>query len=193
MGHIKKFHEFQRSGASEINEENDTDLLRDLEDIGMNEKTYTKEMLKDAMDGVDFAEHLTLEPGDDFNYELDQSFASGATVKAYFQGGVSGTWDTSSLWSEIESEISSLNTRDYDDDDEDRYTLDEVEAAFDSVSWNNQAESAEDLAIDDVEVELDTSTRDNEVEIEAEASIDSRYTSDYIDQDDIIQDILDNL
>jgi hypothetical protein len=87
MGHIKKFHEFQRSGASEINEENDMDLLRDLEDIGMNEKTYTKEMLKDAMDGVDFADYLKLEAGDEFEFNMDSSY-SDTTIKAYFIGGI---------------------------------------------------------------------------------------------------------
>jgi hypothetical protein len=192
MGHIKKFHEFQRSGASEINEENDMDLLRDLEDIGMNEKTYTKEMLKDAMDGVDFADYLKLEAGDEFEFNMDSSY-SDTTIKAYFMGGISGTWDTSSLWNEIESRISDINIRDYEEDGEERYEMDEVEAAFDSVNWDRQASSAEDNALDDVEVEVDASTRDNEVEIEAEASIDNDYVSDYIDQDDIIQDILDNL
>lgn len=192
MGHLKKFHEFQRSGASEINEENDMDLLRDLEDIGMNDKTYTKEMLKDAMDGVDFADYLKLEAGDEFEFNMDSAY-SDATIKAYFIGGISGTWDTSSLWNEIESRISDINIRDYEEDGEERYEMDEVERAFDSVNWDSQASSAEDNAIDDVEVELDASTRDNEVEIEAEASIDNGYISDYIDQDDIIQDILDNL
>jgi hypothetical protein len=192
MGHIKKFHEFYHAASSEMNEETDSDLLRDLEDIGMNEKTYTKEMLKDAMDGVDFAEYLTLEAGDDFNFDLDQSFGSNATVKAFFQGGISGTWDTSSLWSEIESEVSSLNIRDYEDDD-DRYTLEELESAFDSVNWEREAGTAEDNAFDDVEVEVSTSTQDNEVEIEAEASVNNDYVTDYIDQDDIIKDILDNL
>lgn len=192
MGHIKKFHEFYHAASIEMNEENDMDLLRDLEDIGMKEKTYTKEMFKDAMDGVDFAEYLTLETGDDFNFDFDQSFGTSATVKAFFQGGVTGTWDTSSLWSEIESEVSSLNIRDYEDDD-DRYTLEELESAFDSVSWEREAGEAEDNALDDVEVEVDASTRDNEVEIEAEASVDNSYVSDYIDQDDIIRDILGNL
>jgi len=192
MGHLKKFHEFQRSGASEINEENDMDLLRDLEDIGMNDKTYTKEMLKDAMDGVDFADYLRLEAGDEFEFNMDQA-SSDATIKAYFIGGIMGTWDTSSLWNEIESKISDINLRDYEEDGEERYEMDEVEAAFDSVNWDRQASSAEDNALDDVEVEVDASTRDNEVEIEAEASIDNDYVSDYIDQDDIIQDILDNL
>ena len=192
MGHLKKFHEFQRSGASEINEENDMDLLRDLEDIGMNDKTYTKEMLKDAMDGVDFADYLRLEAGDEFEFNMDQA-SSDATIKAYFIGGIMGTWDTSSLWNEIESKISDINLRDYEEDGEERYEMDEVEAAFDSVNWDRQASSAEDNALADVEVEVDASTRDNEVEIEAEASIDNDYVSDYIDQDDIIQDILDNL
>ena len=192
MGHLKKFHEFQRSGASEINEENDMDLLRDLEDIGMNDKTYTKEMLKDAMDGVDFSDYLRIEAGNEFEFNMDQA-SSDATIKAYFIGGIMGTWDTSSLWNEIESRISDINLRDYEEDGEERYEMDEVEAAFDSVNWDRQASSAEDNALDDVEVEVDASTRDNEVEIEAEASIDNDYVSDYIDQDDIIQDILDNL
>ncbi len=192
MGHIKKFDEFHRSGVREVNEENDTDLLRDLEDIGMNEKTYTKEMLKDAMDGVDFAGYLTLETGDDFEFNLDSTY-SDATVKAFFVGGVGGTWDTSSLWNDIESQISSINLRDYEEDGEERYEIDEVEAAFDSVNWDRQANSAEDAALDDVEVEVETSTRDNEVDIEAEASVNNDYVSDYIDQDDIIQDILGNL
>jgi len=192
MGHIKKFHEFQRAGMSEINEENYTGLLRDLEDVGMYDKTYTKEMLKDAMDDVDFAEHLTLETNDEFEFSMDQT-QSDATIKAYFVGGISGTWDTSSLWDEIGSRISDINLRDYEEDEEERYEMDEVERAFDSVNWDRQVSSAVDNAIDDVKVELDTSTRDNEVEIEAEASIDSRYTSDYIDQNDIIKDILGNL
>jgi len=192
MGHIKKFHEFQRAGMSEINEENYTGLLRDLEDVGMYDKTYTKEMLKDAMDDVDFAEHLTLEANDEFEFNMDQA-SSDANIKAYFVGGISGTWDTSSLWNEIESRISDINLRDYEEDGEERYEMDEVERAFDSVNWDRQVSSAVDNAIDDVKVELDTSTRDNEVEIEAEASIDSRYTSDYIDQNDIIKDILGNL
>ena len=192
MGHIKKFHEFYQSDDSKIHEETDSDLLRDLEDIGMNEKTYTKEMLEDAMDGVNFSEYLTLDTVDDFNFDFDQSFGSNATVKAFFQGGVSGTWDTSSLWSEIESEVSSLNIRDYEDED-DRYTLEELESAFDSVSWEREAGEAEDNALDDVEVEVSTSTQDNEVEIEAEASVNNDYVTDYIDQDDIIKDILDNL
>ena len=192
MGHIKKFHEFQRAGMSEINEENYTGLLRDLEDVGMYDKTYTKEMLKDAMDDVDFAEHLTLETNDEFEFNMDQA-SSDANIKAYFVGGISGTWDTSSLWDEIGSRISDINLRDYEEDGEERYEMDEVERAFDSVNWDRQVSSAVDNAIDDVKVELDTSTRDNEVEIEAEASIDSRYTSDYIDQNDIIKDILGNL
>jgi len=192
MGHIKKFHDFQRAGMSEINEENYTGLLRDLEDVGMYDKTYTKEMLKDAMDDVDFAEHLTLEANDEFEFNMDQA-SSDANIKAYFVGGISGTWDTSSLWDEIGSRISDINLRDYEEDGEERYEMDEVERAFDSVNWDRQVSSAVDNAIDDVKVELDTSTRDNEVEIEAEASIDSRYTSDYIDQNDIIKDILGNL
>lgn len=192
MGHIKKFHDFSQFVDSRIHEEEDSDLLRDLENIGMKEKTYTKEMFQDAMGGVNFWDHIELEPNDDFDFNTNQSSPTSATIEAYFQGGVSGTWDTSSLWDEIVGEVQGLDVGDYDDDD-DRYTLDELESAFDSVSWDSFASDVEDQAIDDVEVEIDTSTRDNEVEIEAEASIDNDYTRDYVDENDIIREILDNL
>ena len=158
----------------------------------MKEKTYTKEMFQDAMDGVNFWDHIELEPNDDFDFNTNQSSPTSSTIKAYFQGWVSGKWDTSSLWDEIVGEVQGLDTDDYEDD-EDRYTLDELESAFDSVNWNSFASNVEDQAIDDVEVEIDTSTRDNEVEIEAEASIDNDYTRDYVDENDIIREILDNL
>ena len=192
MRHIKKFHGFSQSADRGIHEEKDSDLLRDLENIGMKEKTYTKEMFQDAMEGVNFWTHLELEPNEDFDFDMGQSSPTTAIITAYFQGGVSGTWDTASLWNEIVGEVQGLDTNGYDDDD-DRYTLDELESAFDSVSWNFFARDVEDQAIEDVDVEIGTSTRDNEVEIEAEANIDNGYTKDYIDEDDIIRDILDNL
>jgi hypothetical protein len=192
MGHIKKFHDFSTAEYSRIHEEDDSDLLRDLENIGMKEKTYTKEMFQDAMDNVNFWDHIELETYDEFNFNMGKPYSTSATITAYFEGGISGTWDTSSLWGEIVSQVQGLDTDGYADD-EDRYTIDELESAFDSVSWDSLARDAEDQAIDDVEVEIDTSTRDNEVEIEAEASIDNDYTRDYVDEDDIIRDILDNL
>jgi len=192
MGHIKKFHDFSQSADSRIHEEDESDLLRDLEDIGMKEKTYTKEMFQDAMDNVNFWDHIELETNDEFSFDMGKPYSTSATIKAYFEGGINGNWDTSSLWDEIVSEVQGLDTDGYADD-EDRYTIEELESAFDSVSWDSLARDAEDQALDDVEVEIDTSTRDNEVEIEAEASIDNDYARDYVDEDDIIRDILDNL
>lgn len=192
MGHIKKFHDFSQSADSRIHEEDESDLLRDLEDIGMKEKTYTKEMFQDAMDGVNFWDHIELETNDEFNFNMGKSYSTSTIITAYFQGAVSGKWYTSSLWDEIVSEVQGLDTDGYADD-EDRYTIEELESAFDSVSWDSLAGDVEDQAIDDVEVEVDTSTIDNEVEIEAKASIDNDYTRDYVDQNDIIREILDNL
>ncbi len=192
MGHIKKFHDFSQSADSRIHEEEDSDLLRDLENIGMKEKTYTKEMFQDAMDGVNFWDHIELETNDEFNFDMGKSYLTSAIITAYFQGAVSGKWDTSSLWDEIVSEVQGLDTDGYADD-EDRYTIEELESAFDYVSWDSLAGDVEDQAIDDVEVEVDASTIDNEVEIEAKASIDNDYTRDYVDQNDIIREILDNL
>lgn len=196
MGHIKKFHDFFSAAASNMNEENDDkDLLRDLERVGMKEQTYTREMFQDAMENVNFHEFFDAYPEQSFNFEISGTSSDSADIEARFSGGISGTWDERGLWQAISSEVSSLDVDDYDEDDgEERYELGDLEAAFDSFSWTRNAEGNTADMYDEVEVNMDgRETGTGEYSINAEAGLENVTVDDYVDQDDIIRDILDNL
>jgi len=197
MGRIKKFEEYFTHQVNKIHEEDEDQLLRDLENIGMKERTYTEEMIKDVLNDVDFAEFIELETGNDFSFQEDpgRSSFSSTVIKTYFEGGVSAEFDTGSLWQSVESGLGDIDYDDYDDDDDEtRYDKDEIEAAFDSVNWRSHQDPVEDQAMDDIEVEVEPEDiGDGEVEIEASATIDSGYATDYVDQESIVDDIISNL
>ena len=194
MGHIKKFHDFFSAASPEMNEENDdNDLLRDLERVGMKEQTYTREMFQDAMDNVNFYEFYDAYPEQNFDFQIDGSTGDSADVQATYAGGISGEWDTANLWKAIESEVANINVDDYDDD-EDRYELGDLEGAFDSFNWNSNASGNTDDMYDEIGIDMDGQETDTgQYAVRAEADLSSIDVSDYVDQDDIIRDILDNL
>lgn len=194
MGHIKKFHDFFSAASPEMNEENDdNDLLRDLERVGMKEQTYTREMFQDAMDNVNFYEFYDAYPEQNFDFQIDGSTGDSADVQATYAGGIIGEWDTANLWKAIESEVANINVDDYDDD-EDRYELGDLEGAFDSFNWNSNASDNTDDMYDEIGIDMDgQETSTGQYSVRAEADLSSIDVSDYVDQDDIIRDILDNL
>ena len=194
MGHIKKFHDFFSAASPEMNEENDdNDLLRDLERVGMKEQTYTREMFQDAMDNVNFYEFYDAYPEQNFDFQIDGSTGDSADVQATYAGGIIGEWDTANLWKAIESEVANINVDDYDDD-EDRYELGDLEGAFDSFNWNSNASGNTDDMYDEIGIDMDGQETDTgQYAVRAEADLSSIDVSDYVDQDDIIRDILDNL
>jgi hypothetical protein len=194
MGHIKKFHDFFSAASPEMNEENDdNDLLRDLERVGMKEQTYTREMFQDAMDNVNFYEFYDAYPEQNFDFQIDGSTGDSADVQATYAGGISGEWDTANLWKAIESEVANINVDDYDDD-EDRYELGDLEGAFDSFGWDRNASDNTDDMYDEIDIDMDgQETGTGQYAVRAEADLSSIDVSDYVDQDDIIRDILDNL
>ena len=194
MGHIKKFHDFFSAASPEMNEENDdNDLLRDLERVGMKEQTYTREMFQDAMDNVNFYEFYDAYPEQNFDFQIDGSTGDSADVQATYAGGISGEWDTANLWKAIESEVANINVDDYDDD-EDRYELGDLEGAFDSFNWNSNASDNTDDMYDEIGIDMNgQETSTGQYSVSAEADLSSIDVSDYVDQDDIIRDILDNL
>ena len=194
MGHIKKFHDFFSAASPEMNEENDdNDLLRDLERVGMKEQTYTREMFQDAMDNVNFYEFYDAYPEQNFDFQIDGSTGDSADVQATYAGGIIGEWDTANLWKAIESEVANINVDDYDDD-EDRYELGDLEGAFDSFNWNSNASGNTDDMYDEIGIDMDgQETGTGQYAVRAEADLSSIDVSDYVDQDDIIRDILDNL
>ena len=194
MGHIKKFHDFFSAASPEMNEENDdNDLLRDLERVGMKEQTYTREMFQDAMDNVNFYEFYDAYPEQNFDFQIDGSTGDSADVQATYAGGISGEWDTANLWKAIESEVANINVDDYDDD-EDRYELGDLEGAFDSFGWDRNASDNTDDMYDEIGIDMNgQETSTGQYSVSAEADLSSIDVSDYVDQDDIIRDILDNL
>lgn len=194
MGHIKKFHDFFSAAASNMNEENDDkDLLRDLERVGMKEQTYTREMFQDAMENVNFYEFFDAYPEQNFDFKIDGTTGDSADVQATYAGGISGTWDENGLWQAIASEVSSLDPDDYDDD-EDRYEIGDLERAFDSFNWNKNASDNTDDMYDEVDIDMEgQETGDGQYAVRAEADLSDVDVSDHVDQDDIIRDILDNL
>jgi hypothetical protein len=197
MGHIKKFNDFNEffPQIREVvfEEDNDSDLLRDLEKVGMKEQTYTREMFQDAMDNVNFYEFFEFVDTDgDVEWDVSK-YSMQINVAPKFQGYIYGNWDTSGLWDAIVSEVTDLNPDDYDEDDE-RYTLDEFEAAFDSFNWQRNKEEIGDSATqnDDVALAMDGTENTDSYDVDVTVEI-TAEPSDYVDQDDIISDILGNL
>ena len=194
MGHIKKFHDFFSAASSEMNEENDDkDLLRDLERVGMKEQTYTEEMFQDAMDNVNFYEFFEFVDSDG---DVDWDVSKGSmeiNVAPKFQGFIYGKWYTSDLWEAIVSSITDLNPDDYDGDEE-RFTLDQLEAAFDAYNWQRNTEEIGTSATqnDDVALAMDGTENTDSYDVDVTVEI-TAEPNDYVDQDDIISDILGNL
>jgi len=196
MGHIKKFHDFFSAASSEMNEENDDkDLLRDLERVGMKEQTYTREMFKDAMDNVSFYEFFDAYPEQNFDFELGADTGDSTEVNAKFAGAIIGEWDTSGLWNAIVGEVANINIDDYaEDDDDDRYEVGDLEGAFDSFNWGNNASSNTQEIYDELDIDMDGEEISNGVyTVKAEVDLSGVDLSDYVNQDDIIIDVLDNL
>ena len=196
MEHIKKFHDFFSAASPEMNEENDDkDLLRDLERVGMKEQTYTREMFQEAMDNVSFYEFFDAYPEQNFDFELDGDTGDSTDVNAKFAGAIVGEWDTSGLWNAIEGEVANLNLDDYaEDDDEDRYEVGDLERAFDSFNWDNNASSNTQDIYDEVDIDMDGQETSNGVySVKADVDLSGVDLSDYVNQDDIINDILGNL
>ena len=196
MGHIKKFHDFFSAASSEMNEENDDkDLLRDLERVGMKEQTYTREMFQDAMENVNFYEFFDAYPEQNFDFELGADTGDSTEVNAKFAGAIIGEWDETPLWNAIRSEVANINIDDYDeDDDEDRYEVGDLERAFDSFNWSVNASINTQEIYSEVDIDMDGQETTNGVySVNAEVDLSGVDLSDYVNQDEIITDILDNL
>ena len=191
MKKIKKFDEFFQDRVLEKDEDNS--LLRDLENIGMKDRTYTKEMCRDAMNSVGFDEYLNAEVADNsFQMNFEQPFPDQGEVKVYHEGGISVEVDTAGLWQAIVSELESLDLDDYEDDGEERYTIEDLESAFDDVDWQDIGNDSAEELYGDIEIDVDGTDRgDGQYDVSAEASIDSDVAE--VDDESIINKILGNL
>jgi hypothetical protein len=123
---------------------------------------------------------------------FEQPFPDQGEVKVYHEGGISVEVDTAGLWQAIVSELESLDLDDYEDDGEERYTIEDLESAFDDVDWQDIGNDSAEELYGDIEIDVDGTDRgDGQYDVSAEASIDSDVAE--VDDESIINKILGNL
>lgn len=183
---IKPFNQF-------FLESDESRLLKDLEDIGASERTWTIDEIQDALTDLDWAGNYEVVLVDPNNFEYSFNERS-QEVQASFMGGISGEFDTSFLWDELTEALNKMPLNKDVDEDETLYTLDEIESAFDNVSWNKMSEDfiENSDAYDSVEIEMNG--RDEgygTLTVEAEATFDSNNVE--IDWKELVDAVLSNL
>lgn len=196
---IKKIEEFLDSQDSKAFEDDNKsssedlyDLTMDMEEIGMSEKTYTKDMLLDAMSKVNFSDYVEVKVDDQFSFHLDSTGYSSTKVYATFEGSISAKFDTSSMWDAVSSHLYPLS-RKREDLEKESYTMDEMELAFLNYRWDNVEELIQN-DYDAIEVNLDVSEgSDGIAHIDAESLFDDSDIDYHVDQKEIMDDILGDL
>jgi hypothetical protein len=183
---IKPFNQF-------FLESDESRLLKDLEDIGASERTWTIDEIQDALTDLDWAGNYEVVLVDPNNFEYSFNEIS-QEVQASFMGGISGEFDTSFLWDELTEALNKMSLNKDVDEDETLYKLDEIESAFDNVSWNKM--SADFIENSDAfnSVEIEMTGRDEgegSLSVEAEATFDSNNVE--IDWKELVDAVLSNL
>ena len=183
---IKPFNQF-------FLESDESRLLKDLEDLGASERTWTRDEIQDALSDLDWAGNFEVDLVSPNNFEYSFSERR-QEVQASFMGGISGEFDTSFLWDELTEALNKMPLNKDVDENEALYKLDEIESAFDNVSWNKMSQDfiENSDAYDSVEIEMNG--RDEgygTLTVEAEATFDSNNVE--IDEKDLVNAVLDNL
>ena len=183
---IKPFNQF-------FLESDESRLLKDLEDLGASERTWTRDEIQDALSDLDWAGNFEVDLVDPNNFEYSFSERR-QEVQASFMGGISGEFDASYLWDELVKGLNDIPINKDVEENEDLYTLDQIESAFDNVAWNKMSQDFIDNsdAYDSVEIEM--TGRDEgygTLTFEAEATFDSNNVE--IDEKDLVNAVLDNL
>jgi len=170
-------------------------LMKDLEDLGANERTWTKEQIHSVLDSLKWADlfsgEIINENEFDFRYNEYRN-----EVIASFTGSYKGEFDTSEAWDKIKESLLVLKV-DKDagiEEDEILYYLDEVESAFDKTDFNALAERFIENADFYNSVEIDIEGRDRGegvLSVSATAKFDDDNIE--IDEDEIVDEILGNL
>ena len=109
-------------------------------------------------------------------------------------GGISGEFDASYLWDELVKGLNDIPINKDVDENEDLYTLDQIESAFDNVAWNKMSQDFIDNsdAYSSVEIEMNGKDEgDGTLYVDAEASFDPDNVE--IDEKDLVNAVLDNL
>jgi hypothetical protein len=168
-------------------------LMKDLEDLGAKERTWTKEQVTSALNSVDWANNFSGEliNPDNFEYSFDERRL---VVVAQFMGSYQGEFDLRDIWKEISGLLLDMKI-DYDvDEDEKLYTMDEIEYALDLTDFERLANTFIDDAdfYNSVEIDIEgRDTGDGVLDVSASATFDDDNIE--IDEGYIVDEILGNL
>jgi len=169
-------------------------LMKDLEDLGANERTWSEDEIQDVLADIDYDEYFDCSIGDEnaVEYSFNERRLE---IQASYVGGITSEFDDGSLWNEIKSDLLELPLNKEVADEDERvnyYTLDEIETAFNSVNWDRVADRmVEDIQYDEIDFDYETSDR-GEGTLTFYATPTLKDKPD-VDQRDIISEIMDNL
>ena len=168
-------------------------LMKDLEDLGAKERTWTKEQVMNALNDVDWVNNFSgnvINP-DSFEYSFDERRVE---VGAQFMGSYQGEFDLGDIWKEITGLLLDMKIDKDADEDESLYTLDEIESAFDNTDFERLAEKFIEDSDFYNQVDIDIEGRDQGdglLSISASASFDDENIE--IDEEAIVDEIIGNL
>lgn len=175
-----------------LNESDDKQLLRDLENIGMKDKTFSEQQIRDAFSFAKIEENFDTELVDVGSVELETSNSTSdeITINASYTGRIQGTFDTAEIWKNF---FLKLNSYEPEDDYKIKtYTPKEIEDAFDYINWDSFAEAAieDGDVISDIEYNFSSYEQDSNMIVTASASVDSTGNPSL---GDILEDLISNL
>ena len=168
-------------------------LMKDLEDLGAKERTWSEDEIQDVLDDIDYDDYFECRVDEaDVEYSFNERRQE---IQASYIGGFNPEFDTSSMWDEIQSELNGLPVSKSGDEEDERvnyYTMDEIESAFDNVNWDRLAEKlTEDISYDEIEWDYDTTDRGGGLlDFSATPSLTSKPD---VYSNDIRTEIMDNL
>jgi hypothetical protein len=182
---IKRFSQFEASDEFK--------LMKDLENIGAKERTWTEEQIHSALEDGEWARNFDVEivNPNEFEYSFNDRQVR---VDASFTGGFSGEFDIKEIWANVLDSLWEMKIDQDVDEDEPLYTLDDINSAFDSLNYDRLAEKFIEDSDPYNSVEIDIEGRDlgeGTLDISASASFDANNVE--IDEDSIISEIIDNL
>ena len=167
--------------------------MKDLEDLGAKERTWTKEQVRSALEDVIWASNFSGEliNPDNFEYSFDERRL---VVVAQFMGSYQGEFDLRDILKEISDLLLDMKIDKDADEDESLYTLDEIESAFDNTDFERLANKFIDDAdfYNSVEIDIEgRDTGDGALDVSASASFDDENIE--IDEEAIVDEIIGNL
>lgn len=168
-------------------------LMKDLEDLGAKERTWTKEQIRSALEDVNWAGSFSGDLVDPNNFEYTFNERR-VEVVAQFMGGYQGEFDLSEAWGVIQDSLLKMKMDKDADEDEKFYTMDEIEVAFDNTDFDGLGSKFIENSnfYESVEIDIEGRDRGNgELSISASATFDDDNIE--IDPDEIMDEILGNL